>query len=104
MAKHLDEYSFDGLRLIVPTWTDSALKELAAKIKKTLQVHGDKMTEKYFEDMHRKLSIVRNELYRRIEAANYSKAQNHGIQERFINDKVDVEEPFKLVDSRGRAL
>lgn len=94
MSKHLNDFTIDGLRLAVPTWRVSTLKELAAKIRNTLLKYSKKMPDKECNLMQRKLTIVRNEIYRQMAATGVSKHENHRMQEKFINGA--IEEPFKL--------
>jgi len=84
--QHLNDYSFDKLRLAVPVWTVNTLKELLGKIKATMEKYGKKMAEDESDALIRKWAIIRHELTKRLKAERFSNLEGHRYQEKLIRD------------------
>ena len=84
--QHLNDYSFDRLRLAVPVWSNSVPRELLGKIKATLIASSKKMTDDEQNSLIRKWAIIRHELFRRIRVDRVTRWKNHQIQEKIIWD------------------
>lgn len=83
--QHLNDYSFDRLRLAVPIWSNSTLYELLGKIKVTLKDYSDIMNDDERNSLIRKWAIVRHELYKRIKnSTKLTNMETHRLQEKII--------------------
>lgn len=97
MAQNLNDYSLMKLRIVLPSWPMSTIKELLGKIRATFKQYGEAMKDDEVIELLRKESIIRKELYRRIQymqtQRNHNKIINHKIQEQFIGNI--IESPFR---------
>jgi hypothetical protein len=84
--QHLNDYSFERLRLAVPVWTVNTLQELLGKIKATMRQYGKTMPEQESNDLIRKWAIIRHELAKRLKANEFSNFSGHKYQEKMIRD------------------
>ena len=82
--QHLNDYSLERLRLAVPIWSLSTLRELLGKIKTTMQKYGKNMPDDESNELIRKWAIIRHELSRRLKRDRFKNLASHKFQEKLI--------------------
>ena len=98
--QHLNDYNFDQLRLAVPVWSLSTLRELLGKIKATMKKHGKTMPEQDSDGLIRKWAIIRHELTKRLKREKFKNLAGHKFQEKMIRETRET--AFKEKDWRKK--
>lgn len=81
---NLLECSFERLRLLVPMWSNSIIKEALRKFRATFQAYAKRMNEQEELELLRKEQIVYNELRLRMKKAGYKNHETHWTYDKLI--------------------